>query len=373
MKRSFSKKDFILTVLFVGIVLSGTLFFGITMRSDQLHGDVNDSVIGEHDTGVFEPVYRAVYGNSELDDIIKKVSYALFHEIENENFIVGSDGFIFEIRSDDYDYLLDYMGETPFSDEELQTIASNIGNRRQMFENAGKRYILAVIPNSVRIYSDCLPLHYGKPSDNSRLSQLSTLMGSDPSYIDLTRALTEAKSRGYVYNNTEDSVNALGAYVIYRAVADRINDGAVLCGEEDLRFYTHLTPGKSATRRAGVADIVKNRTVSYTDDYKLTFKVGSRDGDPLVYTQTKRNFVADVSGESLVIAVDPDAGMYQLMPFFSNAYGYVTYVSSVSGMTVGYGGDTVIEFVTERNLASLIDMNDIALNDIEEVNGSEKT
>lgn len=48
MKRSFSKKDFILTVLFVGIVLSGTLFLGITMLSDQLNGDVNYSVIGEN-------------------------------------------------------------------------------------------------------------------------------------------------------------------------------------------------------------------------------------------------------------------------------------------------------------------------------------
>lgn len=360
MKKEIAKADFILVVLFAGIILSGTCFFGATVISSQISGESREAIKEEYDLGALNPFLDAVYGNTDVKNVIDNVSYRLFREIDDDNVIVGSNGFVFEIKyeGDGYGYLLDYMGETSFTDEELRTVSENIEKRRQAFEKAGKKYILAVIPNSVRVYSDCLPLHFGKPSKKSRLSQLSAAMVGNDSYIDLTDALTEARADGYVYNNTEDSVNAFGAYVIYRAVAERVNDGTVLYGRDELKFYTHLTSGRSVVRRAGVPEIVKNRTVSYTDDYKLTFSVGSSGSDSHVYTKAKYGYLRGVSGKSFIVAVDSDT-VYQLMPFFSNTYRYVSYVTSVDGRLLEYSGDAVVEFVSERNLAGLLDMTDI--------------
>lgn len=357
MKKEIVKTDFILVVLFAGIILSGTCFFGATMLSSSIGGEETVAANGEYELGILEPVFNAVYGNKAIQNVVGNVSYKLCREINDDNVIVGRNGFLFEVRyeGDGYDYLRDYMGENGFTDEELRTVSENIEQRRLAFEKVGKKYIIAVIPTSVRVYSDCLPLHFGKPSERSRLSRLSAVMADNDAYMDLTDALKAARAKGYVYNNTEDSVNALGAYAIYRAIEDRISDGTALYGEDELQFYTHLTPGRSVARRAGASGIVKNRTVSYTDDYKMTFSVGSLSGSSHIYTQTKRNFLWGVRQKSFIVAVDSD-NVYRFMPFFSNTYRNVLYVDSVDGSLLGYKGDTVVEFVSERNLYELLDI-----------------
>lgn len=371
MKKEISKTDFVLVILFIGIILSGTCFFGTTMFSSYIQDENREVVADEADPGFLGPFFDAVYDNKDVKKLISNISYSFFREISDENVIAGSNGFVFEIKyeGDGYDYLRDYMGEISFSNDELITIAENIERRRDALEKAGKRYIIVVVPTSMRVYDDCLPLHYGKPSKNSRLSQLSAVMVYSDSYIDLTDALTLAKTKGYVYNNTEDSINALGAYTIYRAVEEKVNDGAVLCGEKELKFYTHLTPGKSVVRRAGASDIVKNRTVSYTDDYRLTFNIESSGGGTQVYTRTKPGYAVGGNGKSFIVAVDSEIDIYRLMPFFSNAYRNVSYVHSVDDSIFGCSGDTVVEFVSERNLSSLLDMADIDYDNYRDVTG----
>lgn len=371
MKIEFSNVDFILVVLFAGIILSGTCFFGATLFASYVQDDNREVVAEESELGILGPILDAVYDNEDVKNIISNISYNFLREINDENVIAGSDGFVFEIRyeGDGYDYLRDYMGEMSFSNDELITIAENIEKRRNAFEKAGKRYIIAVVPTSLRVYNDCLPLHYGKPSQSSRLSQLSAVMAYNDSYIDLTDALTLAKVQGYVFNNTEDSINALGAYTIYRAIEEKVNDGAVLCGEDELKFYTHLTNGRSVVRRAGASDIVKNRTVSYTDAYKLIFNIESSGGGTQVYTRTKPGYAVGGNRKSFVVAVDSEIDIYRLMPFFSNAYRNVSYVYSVDDSIFGCGGDTVVEFVSERNLGSLLDMAEIDYDNYRDVTG----
>lgn len=355
MEKKHLKMEFLILVVFVGIILTVTVYLGTTALFYAAQGENGKILDGDGDFGPFNYVYNAVYNNGELRDVIKSLNYNLFHEVSDTNTVVGSKDFLFEITDSEngYNYFSDYMGETPFLQVELDAITENIRARQAAFEAMGKQYVMVIVPASVTVYSDYVPVHFGKPSQNSRRSQLSLAMAGEPYYIDLTSVLSAATENGQVYNNTEDSLSMYGAYVAFSAVHGYLDDGSVMYGAEDLKFYTHRTAGKTVARNAGVADIVKNRTVSYTDAYNLVFGIKSDEASAIV---TERTLDDGLESGNITVTVwaDSDKYFYPLMPFFSNTYKNVCYVTELNGENSSLDSQLVIEIVSERNLESLI-------------------
>lgn len=355
MEKGCLKRDFLILVVFVGIILTVTVYLGATALFYAMQGENGEILDGDEDFGPFNYVYNAIYNNEELRGVIKSLNYNLFHEVSDTNTVVGSNDFLFEITDNEngYNYFLDYMGETPFSPVELEAITENIRARQTVFEAMGKQYVMVIVPASVTVYSDYVPAPFGRPSQNSRRSQLSAAMADEPYYLDLTSVLSTATANGQVYNNTEDSLSMYGAYVAFSAVHGYLDDGSVMYGSESLKFYTHRTTGKTVARNAGVADIVKNRTVSYTDAYKLAFEVKSDDASAVITEKTAENGLAG-GDVSVTVFADSEKYVYSLMPFFSNTYKNVCYVTELSRDNSSLDSRLIIEVVSERNLESLI-------------------
>ena len=86
------------TVLFVGILLSGAIYYGIS--SIMGYVDLSDSYYDgkEYD---FSGVYAfdgVFYRNSQTLDDIAKYKYMLFGRLDDDGVIVGRDGFLFGAR-----------------------------------------------------------------------------------------------------------------------------------------------------------------------------------------------------------------------------------------------------------------------------------
>lgn len=139
---------------------------------------------------------------------------------ESGGVIFGKNNFLFNKAAENYDYISDFRGEIPYSEDELDRIYNALNKRRIAYANNGVDYFAVIIPNSQTVYPEYMPSEYGTLSGNTRLRQLSEYLTEkgNINFIDLTEILTEAKDQGQLYNNTENSLNALGAYYAYTGI-----------------------------------------------------------------------------------------------------------------------------------------------------------
>ena len=158
------------------------------------------------------------------------------------------------------------------------------------------------------------------------------------------------------YNNTEDSINAYGAYGIYSAVMERIDEnygGAVNALKyEDIAFSVHATDGKTAAVNAGLEKIVQNRTVSLTDEMTNGYDIVDRRWN--CFTTNRKN--ADGTTPTVLIKFSDEWDRIQMMPLFSNTFDAVFYESGGINLTSAaekHAPDIVIRMIRESELDSL--------------------
>ena len=340
--------NFLTAILFFGIICTFAIYFGMTAAISK-SGDGHTAI---------QKLNAAVYENEELNKIITEINFRLLRRVENDNVIVGTDGFLFEKTDKDYSYLLDYRGELAFSERELELIKNNIELRQTAYKNSGAKYILAVIPNSQTVYSENMPFYFGDISKNTRLSQLSeylSLNGID-CVLDLTSDMKNAKGKGLLYNNTENSLNALGAYTVYNSVTDALMASGISdlspYRPENLDFYSHTDLGKTVARSAGIQHLAHNVTVSLSSQLAKKYtSIGEYENFEITEIE---NFV----GPSILIEYNGEWNRIVMQPYFSNTFGKVAYKANhmfSSFANTKISPDAVVQIICEKDLSSLLD------------------
>jgi len=261
--------DFLTIVLFFGVLLSLTIYVGIGALIDWRT---------EHKKEEGELFANSYYEDDNLNYFIRYIDYKFFGHTEANNVLVGNDGWIFEtVNSENgYNYLLDHIGGSAFSEEALLRIKTNIEQEREYYQELGMDYMVVIIPNSMSVCEDKLPGFLGERSENARLEALSAYLSDENSYVDPTEKLKELSEIEIPYNNTENSINAFGAYCIYSTVMDRIGNDVESLRYEDIAFSVRMTDGKTAAINAGLENIVQNRTVSLTDEMTNGYEIEDR-------------------------------------------------------------------------------------------------
>lgn len=340
--------DFLLVTLFAGILLTFTIIIGLTDYTDK-GGDASFN-------GRF-------HSNSVLNDFVRYFDYKVFKHIDEGELLIGEDEWLFEaIDSENgYERLLDYIGGNAFTEQELNSISETVSKRAAAYETEGMEYMLIVIPDSITVCSDKVPWYLGSQSENTRLAQVTAMLserGIDE-FINPTDAMLAESGDILMYNNTENSINAYGAYCIYNVAISRFlavtGRDVERIYREDIDFYTRLTDGKAIAQRVGLSRTVKNRTVSISDGMDTSYSVVYND-KKLMITDRDGN---DVSGarESVVIEYTHDWDKVQLMPYFSNTFDKVYYsgiISEQPSMAKQYNATLVVQIIHESELANLI-------------------
>lgn len=351
-------------VIFFGIILSGTVFFGVPAlisSSNQVEEPYHADVPLSENLTAFDTRF---FLDAQLRESMTRLDYYIFSRLASDDVLVGREGFLFPLGDEEYDYLADFSGADSFDADTLDRIAKSIEKRRIAYANAGAEYLLVVIPNSQTVYSEYLPGTLSRAEGESRLEQLGAYLSAqgETAFLDLTSALNAEKGSGLLYNNTENSINALGANAVYRAVLESLSAASAWevspIARNELNIFTRYTEGKALARLANVADIVRNRTVSLNNDTELKYRILERVAG-MEITYTKVEYKGKIpSRPVLLLEFSDEWDKIQLMPYFSNTFGTVAYKTSPSFSlyAVDYvNPNLVVQFIHENELTSLID------------------
>ncbi len=362
-----NKYNIIFTVVFAGILLSFSVFFLLTSvfnnSSNIADGFLNGN--GPRET-LFSRYDNACLKNREFHTLIKEVEYTSFANISSGDVLGGKNGFIFNAGENKYGYkyIEDYKGSNPFDADELEHLYNYIEMRQIAFENYGCVYLLAVIPNAQTVYSENMPNYLGDISGNTALSSLSKYMSEREfeSFVDLTDALLAAKSEGDLYNNTENSLNSLGAFYAYEEIMKSIPRGAAdknsVLSVKDFKFTTKYTDGKTLAQLAGLSSVIKNKTVSLASSTVYKYTTLEHQGD-ISTTYIKYDYIESIpESPSVLVETTQDWDKVQLMPYFSGTFSRVSYRSDTVYDRVALENadpEIVIQLVREDELRMLLE------------------
>ncbi len=350
--------DFLTVVLFIGILLSFLLYVGM--------GTLIDAGTGRSPKGEVKSVadqFNLTFAEDQnIQSMIHFCDYRIFRHSNMQNLMIGKGNWIFRTCNPEtgYDYLLDYVGGCPFSEKELSEIAARIAYTRNAYAEQGIEYILLIIPNSTTVYQKYLPGFLGKQSDRTRLAALTAYLSGteETSFVNPAENMIHDSKTEFLYNNTEDSINAYGAFSLYNVLMTRLTaipgNSTVRLKYEDIHFSVRMTEGKLVAKESGLETILENRTVSLTDDMADGYSVIRRNSRTII---TQRNDSA-VGASPVQIEFSKDWDRILMMPFFSNTFDTVIYQNHFSDDGV-YEGETspmaVIRILHESELQALLE------------------
>lgn len=271
----------IIIVLFVGMLLSFLLNFGISayLGTEDLADSYFDGE--EHDNIVLSKFADTFYLSETIRKNIINIDYYLFGRIPTNEVILGDGEFLFPTTDpvNDYNYVADYYGAIEPEAAKLALYYQGLQSLTEAYAKLGVDCYVAVIPNAQTVYSERMPEFMGEQSAHTRLKAVSEYFarrGAD-NYLDLSSYLIEAKEHGELYNNTEDSLNSRGAYYAYLAVLEMLPSSVkaqispVTLSDDDL--VQHSTGGKILARQASLESVIKNKTVSLSTDFVQKYQI----------------------------------------------------------------------------------------------------
>lgn len=366
-KENVSLYHLIVVSVFIGILLTCALFFLIHSALGREHTVAAQCFDGSEirGDGFWSEFRRSVYQNTALQERIHETRYQLFGIVGEESVLAGKDDFLFEVSDEksEYSFLQDYLGGVSFTEEEMQDILELLNKRDRLYAERGAEYLLVILPNAQSVYSENMPAHFGDIRE-TRLDRLERylLANGFTDFANLTDEMISYKSQGRLYNNTENSLNALGLYYTYLCVCERFQPTIMsktrVTPRNDLKFYQHMTTGKAVARRAGLSDVVQNLTVSLSNNTKLNYHIQASTGRMTQTVLLPFEFSSDVNETPrLLLQFSNEWERLQAEPFFSNTFRGVTYQTDLADDAAIYeqaDPDVVIQFLYEYQLSWLL-------------------
>lgn len=353
-------------VVFVGIILSFSIAFAMTAifaPEKTISNTYFDGSKGEKN--IFSWFDDACLKNKDLYDLIRECEYRLFNNIPHNDVIGGKEGFLFNCDTNEfgYNYIDDYTGKIVLSEEQLDRFHRYLQMRSQAYENFGSDYVLAIIPNTQTVYGEHMPLFLGDISKNTMLSQIIDYLRENDfdKVVDLRDLMLEKKQFDQLYNNTENTVNSAGAYVVYSGIVDHFNEklgigvNKLEYGYLDLR--TRITDGKYLAKKAGLESLIKNRTVYVSDSNEHIYTLVELFGD-FETTYVKYEHKKSASDVTVMVECAHEWDKVQLMPYFSSTFYRTSYrVSHMYNRNSVTSSipDVVVQVIREDELWSIID------------------
>ena len=159
----------------------------------------------------------------------------------NNNVAVGRNGFYFEgwgARKveqgivENFDNIADYMGQIPFTEDELKQWQRTLEERKYWLRERGVEYVFVLAPTKALVYPEFLPLSLQKAVTSGRTTRYKQLTDhlrqhADIHFIDLLPSLLEAKrKRDYplLFYKTDFHWNFYGAFVAYQTIIDSLKE-----------------------------------------------------------------------------------------------------------------------------------------------------
>lgn len=151
------------------------------------------------------------------DSLISAKTYfdRLSGKKEENGVYIGEDGFLIEKQS-------------PYSKKKVKALTKSINTFMKKYPNVNK--MVAISPNASYVYSDKLPKNVEVSDQYNQLTKImNSLEGKNYRFLNVSKALLEAKKKHQVFYKTDHHWTTRGAAAVFKAIADKwgLNGGKV--------------------------------------------------------------------------------------------------------------------------------------------------
>lgn len=277
----------------------------------------------------FDNYYQDHFGMREiLTKQYRSLKYTI-GDSPSQDVTIGKNGFLFlgsakKGYNDFLDPMGDYRGINRYSPEKLSLLVSYMDDLNKWLAQQGIKYALVIAPNKATIYPEMLPNYIQKIHQESALDQLVTALRSIDNFliIDLRDALSEAKSKGYVYYKTDTHWNYFGANIVQKVIVSELNKATnndIPIINADIK--SSPWDGGDLANFIGVRPLNDQQDAAYFSGTCNPSVSEQKDG-----AITITSFSCDSKKFSALIFGDSFSNW--LRPFFSRAFGNATFISS---------------------------------------------
>lgn len=153
---------------------------------------------------------------SALITLNNAIDYFLFGRSPSEFVIAGEDGWLFYSKESDGDPVGCYEGTNLLSEKDLEALVRNCVKQRDCLREQGREFVIFIIPNKERVYSEYMPAQYGQPAEQYRALQIYNYLieNTDLRVIYPLGEMMDAKEKAgtEIYYKTDTHWNGVGAY-----------------------------------------------------------------------------------------------------------------------------------------------------------------
>lgn len=147
------------------------------------------------------------------------LEYYIFNNSNNDNVIIGKEGWLFYKESEESNSMECYKGTNLFTQEELQQMLNNLIVTRDNLAKKDCEFVLFIPSNKERIYAEYVPDYYGEPAIEYATLQVVEYIKehSDIRVVYPYEVMLEVKEslegEELLYHKTDTHWNELGGYV----------------------------------------------------------------------------------------------------------------------------------------------------------------
>ncbi|MBB6454562.1 hypothetical protein HNQ94_003051 [Salirhabdus euzebyi] len=275
--------------------------------------------------------------------------------------LIGKDGWLFY---NDEGVTEDYRGVNHFDDIELETIKSNLEERKKWLEAQGIKFYITVAPNKHTIYPEYLPSNIKKHKEESRLDQLINYLeyNSDIDIIDLRKTLIKNKGEENLYRKNDTHWNDLGAFYAYSEIVNVIGEDFENIKPLSIGKYSlnYSSGGGDLAFMLSMNDILLEERINLDPTFKSAVK--DIEIDKSIYPNPNRLVVKgnESISNSYKLLMFRDSFSNALIPYLSENFSSSIYVWDYAFNTdiiQHEKPDIVIHELAERYLHALLDEN----------------
>ncbi len=240
-----------------------------------------------------------------------------------DDVIMGKDGWLFYTGDNIPE---DYAGTDLFTDEQLNDIRSRLRRIKGYCDESGIDFVIFIVPNKERVYSEYMPDEYGQPASYTRVEQLVDCFGDEFCVVTPLNSLYAAKQSmpGYnYYYKTDTHWNELGSYIgakdLLSAAGYSLPDLSVL------NVDSLEVPGKDLARMLDTEFITLD--IQYTPTGYGPYTTAEEDQDDTLtdihyYTEGAPSRNMTIMGDSYALAMAPYLGQEFENVFIHRAAGF---------------------------------------------------
>ena len=154
---------------------------------------------------------------NKLVELNSLIDCFLFRTTSDENVKIGKDNWLFYSHVNRGDSIGCWKGKNLLSEEQLQNIANNCVNQKNIMESQGKEFVIFIGPNKEEIYGEYIPSFYGKKADYFKTLQIVDYLKkhTDVRIVYPYREMLDAKKevKEDLYYSADTHWNQIGGYV----------------------------------------------------------------------------------------------------------------------------------------------------------------